>query len=69
MSSKTAKIKASSIRVGWVAEELGDVAMDIYNGNTARILNVDKFRSMARTLMDVKKTLNAICEEDDTLEA
>lgn len=64
MSSKTAKIKASSIRIGWVAEELGDVAMDIYNGNTTRILNVDKFRSMAKTLMDVKKTLNDICEED-----
>lgn len=69
MSSKTAKIKASSIRIGWVAEELGDVAMNIYNGNTARILNVDKFRSMAKTLMDVKKTLNDICEEDDTIEA
>lgn len=64
MSSKTAKIKASSIRIGWIAEELGDVAMDIYNGNTTRILNVDKFRSMAKTLMDVKKTLNDICEED-----
>lgn len=64
MSNKIAKIKASSIRVGWVAEELGDVAMDIYNGNTTRILNVDKFRSMAKTLMDVKKTLNDICEED-----
>lgn len=64
MSSKTAKIKASSIRIGWVAEELGDVAMDIYNGNTTRILNVDKFRSMAKTLMDVKKTLNDICEDD-----
>lgn len=69
MSNKTAKIKASSIRIGWVAEELGDVAMNIYNGNTARILNVDKFRSMAKTLMDVKKTLNDICEEDDTIEA
>lgn len=64
MASNTAKIKASSIRVGWVAEELGDVAMDIYDGNTARILNVDKFRSMAKTLMDVKKTLNDICEDD-----
>lgn len=64
MSNKTAKIKASSIRIGWVAEELGDVAMDIYNGNTTRILNIDKFRSMAQTLMDVKKTLNDICEED-----
>lgn len=69
MSSKIAKIKASSIRIGWVAEELGDVAMNIYNGNTARILNVDKFRSMAKTLMDVKKTLNDICKEDDTIEA
>lgn len=64
MASNTAKIKASSIRIGWVAEELGDVAMDIYNGNTTRILNIDKFRSMAQTLMDVKKTLNDICEED-----
>lgn len=64
MASNTAKIKASSIRIGWVAEELGDVAMDIHNGNTTRILNVDKFRSMAKTLMDVKKTLNDICEED-----
>lgn len=69
MASNSAKIKASSIRIGWVAEELGDVAMNIYNGNTARILNVDKFRSMAKTLMDVKKTLNNICEEDDTIEA
>lgn len=64
MASNSAKIKASSIRIGWVAEELGDVAMNIYNGNTARILNVDKFRSMAKTLMDVKKTLNDICEEN-----
>lgn len=64
MASNTAKIKASSIRIGWVAEELGDVAMDIYEGNTNRVLNVDKFRSMAKTLMDVKKTLNDICEED-----
>lgn len=64
MASNIAKIKASSIRIGWVAEELGDVAMDIYNGNTTRILNVDKFRSMAKTLMDVKKTLNDICEDD-----
>lgn len=64
MANNTAKIKASSIRIGWVAEELGDVAMDIYNGNTTRILNVDKFRSMAKTLMDVKKTLNDICEEN-----
>lgn len=64
MASNTAKIKASSIRIGWVAEELGDVAMDIYNGNTTRILNVDKFRSMAKTLMDAKKTLNDICEDD-----
>lgn len=69
MASNSAKIKASSIRIGWVAEELGDVAMNIYNGNTARILNVDKFRSMAKTLMDVKKTLNDICKEDDTIEA
>lgn len=69
MASNSAKIKASSIRIGWVAEELGDVAMNIYNGNTARVLNVDKFRSMAKTLMDVKKTLNDICKEDDTIEA
>lgn len=64
MASNTAKIKASSIRIGWVAEELGDVAADIFSGNANRVLNVDKFRSMAKTLMDVKKTLNDICEED-----
>lgn len=64
MASNTAKIKASSIRIGWVAEELGDVAADIFSGNANRVLNVDKFRSMAKTLMDVKKTLNNICEED-----
>ena len=64
MSSKTAKIKASSIRIGWIAEELGDVATDIFTGNANRVLNVDKFTSMAKTLMDVKKTLNDICEED-----
>ena len=69
MSSKTAKIKASSIQIGWIAEELGDVAVDIRNGNTARVLNVDKFKNMVKTLMDVKKRLNDICEEDDTLEA
>ena len=66
MSSKTAKIKASSIQIGWIAEELGDVAMDIRNGNTARVLNIDKFKNMVKTLMDVKKRLNDICEEDDT---
>ena len=64
MASNTAKIKASSIRIGWVAEELGDVAADIFSGNANRVLNVDKFMSMAKTLMDVKKTLNDICEED-----
>lgn len=64
MQNKTAKIKASSIRIGWVAEELGDVAMDICEGNANRVLNVDKFRSLAKTLVEVKKTLNDICEED-----
>ena len=64
MASNTAKIKASSIRIGWVAEELGDVAMDIYEGNANRVLNVDKFRSLAKTLVEVKQTLNDICEED-----
>ena len=64
MASYIAKIKASSIRIGWVAEELGDVAMDIYEGNTNRVLNVDKFRSLAKTLVEVKKTLNDICEEE-----
>ena len=64
MASNIAKIKASSIRIGWVAEELGDVAMDIYEGNANRVLNVDKFRSLAKTLVEVKKTLNDICEED-----
>lgn len=64
MQNKTAKIKASSIRIGWVAEELGDVAMDIYEGNANRVLNVDKFRSLAKTLVEVKKTLNDICEEE-----
>ena len=64
MASNTAKIKDSSIRIGWVAEELGDVATDIFSGNVNRVLNVDKFTSMAKTLMDVKKTLNDICEED-----
>lgn len=64
MQNKTAKIKASSIRIGWVAEELGDMAMDIYEGNANRVLNVDKFRSLAKTLVEVKKTLNDICEEE-----
>lgn len=64
MQNKTAKIKASSIRIGWVAEELGDVAMDIYEGNANRVLNVDRFRSLAKTLVEVKKTLNDICEEE-----
>lgn len=61
--SKSAQIKACAIRIGWVAEELGDVAADIYGGNGNRLMNVDKFRSLAKTLMDVKKTLNDISEE------
>lgn len=62
--SKSAQIKACAIRVGWVAEELGDIAMDIYNGNANRVLNVDKFRSLAKTLVDVKKTLKELSEDD-----
>lgn len=64
MQNKTAKIKASSIRIGWVAEELSDMAMDIYEGNANRVLNVDRFRSLAKTLVEVKKTLNDICKEE-----
>lgn len=64
MAVKNPKISACAIRVGWVAEELGDIAMDIYNGNTNRVLNVDKFRSLAKTLVDVKKTLKELSEDD-----
>lgn len=64
MAVKNPKISACAIRVGWVAEELGDVAMDIYNGNANRVLNVDKFRSLAKTLVDVKKTLKELSEDD-----
>ena len=64
MAVKNPKISACAIRVGWVAEELGDVAMDIYEGNANRVLNVDKFRSLAKTLVDVKKTLKELSEDD-----
>lgn len=64
MAVKNPKISACAIRVGWVAEELGDIAMDIYNGNANRVLNVDKFRSLAKTLVDVKKTLKELSEDD-----
>lgn len=64
MAVKNPKISACAIRVGWVAEELGDIAMDIYNGNANRVLNVDKFRSLAKTLADVKKTLKELSEDD-----
>ena len=64
MAVKNPKISACAIRVGWVAEELGDIAMDIYNGNSNRVLNVDKFRSLAKTLVDVKKTLKELSEDD-----
>ena len=64
MAVKNPKISACAIRVGWVAEELGDVAMDIYGGNANRVLNVDKFRSLAKTLVDVKKTLKELSEDD-----
>lgn len=64
MAVKNPKISACTIRVGWVAEELGDIAMDIYNGNANRVLNVDKFRSLAKTLVDVKKTLKELSEDD-----
>ena len=63
MAVKNPKISACAIRVGWVAEELGDMAMDIYNGNANRVLNVDKFRSLAKTLVDVKKTLKELSED------
>ena len=64
MAVKNPKISACAIRVGWIAEELGDMAMDIYNGNANRVLNVDKFRSLAKTLVDVKKTLKELSEDD-----
>lgn len=64
MAVKNPKISACAIRVGWVAEELGDMAMDIYNGNANRVLNVDKFRSLAKTLVDVKKSLKELSEDD-----
>ena len=64
MAVKNPKISACAIRVGWVAEELGDIAMDIYNGNANRVLNMDKFRSLAKTLVDVKKTLKELSEDD-----
>lgn len=64
MAVKNPKISACAIRVGWVAEELGDIAMDIYNGNANRVLNVDKFRSLAKTLVDIKKTLKELSEDD-----
>lgn len=64
MAVKNPRISACAIRVGWVAEELGDIAMDIYNGNANRVLNVDKFRSLAKTLVDVKKTLKELSEDD-----
>lgn len=64
MAVKNPKISACAIRVGWVAEELGDIAMDICNGNANRVLNVDKFRSLAKTLVDVKKTLKELSEDD-----
>lgn len=64
MAVKNPKISACAIRVGWVAEELGDIAMDIYNGNANRVLNVDKFRSLAKTLVDVKKTLKELSEDN-----
>ena len=64
MAVKNPKISACAIRVGWVAEELGDMAMDIYNGNANRVLNVNKFRSLAKTLVDVKKTLKKLSEDD-----
>lgn len=65
MAVKNPKISACAIRVGWVAEELGDIAMDIYNGNANRVLNVDKFRSLAKTLVDVKKTLKELSEAEE----
>lgn len=65
MAVKNPKISACAIRVGWVAEELGDIAMDIYNGNANRVLNVDKFRSLAKTLVDVKKTLKELSEDEE----
>ena len=69
MSSKTAKIKASSIRIGWVASELGDIVAEIRSGNKTKVLDEHRYLNMAKSLMDTKKILNDICEEDDTLEA
>lgn len=63
MSDKKTRLKAAGIRINWVAQELGDVAMDIHDGNANRVLNVDKFRSLAKTLVDVKKTIDGVLDD------
>lgn len=63
MSDKKTRLKAAGIRINWVAQELGDVAFDIYNGNANRILDPDKFRSLAKTLVDIKKTIDGVLDD------
>ena len=63
MSYKKTRLKAAGIRINWVAQELGDVAMYIHDGNANRVMDVNKFRSLAKTLIDVKKTIDEVLDD------
>ena len=48
MSSVTTRLKACEIRLNYVAEEIGSVAGDIFDGNARQVLEIKKSLSEIR---------------------
>lgn len=63
MPSVTTRLKACEIRLNYVAEEIGSVAGDIFDGNTRQVLVENRYRSLARTVLEIKKSLKEIRED------
>lgn len=60
MSSVTTRLKACEIRLNYVAEEIGSVAGDIFDGNARQVLVENRYRSLARQVLEIKKSLSEI---------
>lgn len=63
MPSVTTRLKACEIRLNYVAEEIGSVAGDIFDGNTRQVLVENRYRSLARTVLEIQKSLKEIRED------
>lgn len=60
MPSVTTRLKACEIHLNYVAEEIGSVAGDIFDGNTRQVLVENRYRSLARQVLEIKKSLSEI---------